>query len=272
MGVPMRADEVQSSEPVRHGTYGCLIVPPGARQAAAGLPVAELAERLGLRNEFGSGAGDPPDAVSFLAGTESASGDIEDFGLKHASAVVHAASGSAALVSEFFAELRRMLDPAIGVRFLNGVVRPMTYTGLAMFNFAYAHRVLQQPASVMPNAFLIPMSKTSAWWRKDWMERHTYFLPRYDDAGRRLSEGHALAAAAGIPCIMRRFYKNAAEPTPPGAYDFITYFECADEDVPTFHEICSTLRNTARNPEWKFVREGPMWHGRRAATWSALFQ
>ena len=51
----------------------------------------------------------------------------------------------------------------------------------------------------MPNAFLVPMSKTAEWWAKDWMERHTYFLPRYDDAGRMMSEGHALAAAAGVP-------------------------------------------------------------------------
>ena len=42
------------------------------------------------------------------------------------------------------------------------------------------------------------MSKTAAWWAKDWMERHTYFLPRYDDAGRMVNEGHALASAAGI--------------------------------------------------------------------------
>ena len=66
---------------------------------------------------------------------------------------------------------------------LGGVVKPMTYTGNAMHNFAYAHRVLQQPGLTAPNAFLLPMSKTAGWWRKDWMERHTYFLPRYDGAG-----------------------------------------------------------------------------------------
>ena len=270
-GVPMRANEVQPVDPVRYGTYACLVVPPGARLAAAGLPVAELADRLGLRNEFDPGADHPPDAISFLRGTGSTPGDIADFSLLHADAVVHVASASAALVAEFFAEFTRLLDPAITARILNGVVRPMTYTGMAMFNFAYAHRVLQQPASVMPNAFLIPMSKTLAWWKKDWMERHTYFLPRYDDSGRRLAEGHALAAAAGIPCIMRRFYKNATEQAPPGAYDFITYFECADENIPTFYEVCAALRDTARNPEWRFVREGPTWRGQRVATWAELF-
>ena len=72
------------------------------------------------------------------------------------------------------------------------------------------------------------------------------------------------------PEIDRR-YKNPAEPAPPGAYDFITYFECADADVPTFHGVCAALRDVTKNPEWKFVREGPTWHGRRVATWAELF-
>jgi hypothetical protein len=114
------------------------------------------------------------------------------------------------------------------------------------------------------------MSKTAAWWAKDWMERHTYFLPRYED-GRMVNEGHALASAAGIACLMRRTYKHETEPAPPGRYDFVTYFECADADVPTFHEVCASLRDVAKNPEWAFVREGPIWHGRRVATWGELF-
>ena len=119
---------------------------------------------------------------------------------------------TAAPVAEFCAESTRLARPGVKPRVLGGVVRPMTYTGNAMHNFAYARRVLQQPGSVMPNAFLIPMSKTPEWWTKDWMERHTYFLPRYDDAGRMLSEGHALAAAAGVPCLLRRTYKHSTSP------------------------------------------------------------
>jgi hypothetical protein len=115
------------------------------------------------------------------------------------------------------------------------------------------------------------MSKTAAWWAKDWMERHTYFLPRYHDDGRMTAEGHALAAAAGIPCLLRRTYKAESEPAPAGSYDFLTYFECGDADVPTFHRVCASLRDAARNPEWRFVREGPTWHGRRVAAWEDLF-
>ena len=43
---------------------------------------------------------------------------------------------------------------------------------LALANeFAYAHQRLQQNGTDMPNAFLLPMKKTAAWWQKDWMER-----------------------------------------------------------------------------------------------------
>lgn len=148
----------------------------------------------------------------------------------------------------------------------------MSYTGGAMHNFAYARQVTQQPGVAAPNAFLLPLRKTAGWWAKDWMERHTYLLPRYDDTGRMTSEGHALAASAGVSCLMRRTYKSPTEPAPEGAYDFVTYFECADADVPVFHAVCASLRDVARNPEWRFVREGPTWHGRRVRDWTELFE
>jgi hypothetical protein len=140
-----------------------------------------------------------------------------------------------------------------------------------MNNWAYARQVVQQPGPAMPNAFLVPLGKRSAWWRKDWMERHTYFLPRYDDEGRMVSEGQALATEAGISVLLRRTHRHETQPARDGAYDFLTYFECADAAVPTFHQVCAALRDVERNPEWRFVREGPTWHGRRVQTWGDLF-
>jgi hypothetical protein len=104
------------------------------------------------------------------------------------------------------------------------------------------------------------------------MERHTYFLPRYDDAGRMVNEGHALATEAGIASLLRRTYKSETQPPAAGQYDFLTYFECADEAIPVFHQVCAALRDAKRNPEWRFVREGPTWQGRRVPTWDALFE
>jgi hypothetical protein len=267
----MRANDVRSTAPLRHGAYVALRRGVADANLRAGTAVAALVARLGLVNEFEARDGDPPSSVAFLRRLDAVAGARDDGALLQADAVIHVAAPSAAPVAEFCAELLRLVGPAVAPRVLSGVVRPPIYTGDAMHNFAYAHRVLQQPGAVMPHAFLIPLSKTPAWWSKDWMARHTYFLPRYDAAGRMTSEGHALAAAAGVPCLLRRTYKHATEPAPPDGYDFLTYFECREEDVPTFHAVCAALRDVERNPEWAFVREGPTWHGRRVPSWPALW-
>jgi hypothetical protein len=266
----MLDNSVLAGETMRHGAYVCLQLASGAdirALAAAGVPA--LAEKLGLENEFARPAAS--ESIAFLRRVGATPADIADDGVLHADAVVHVASPGPDPVREFCDGAARLLGPLGRVRVIGGVVRPKVYTGAAMNNFAYAHAVAQQPGAVMPNAFLVPMSKTAAWWAKDWMERHTYFIARYDDAGRMTSAGHALAAAAGIPCLLRRTYKHETEPAPEGSYDFVTYFECADADVPTFHAVCASLRDVAQNPEWKFVREGPTWQGRRVAGWPDLF-
>ena len=66
-------------------------------------------------------------------------------------------------------------------------------------------------------------------------------------------------------------HRSPTHPAADGAYDFVSYFECSDADVATFHQVCAALRDVTRNPEWRFVREGPTWHGRRVAAWEELF-
>ena len=268
----MTAEAVRLTEVTRYGAYACLSVPPKLRLSVLGAAVPQLAERLRLQNEFEPGDNHPPDAIAFLCRVRATPADIADENLLAAEAIVHIASAAADRVGKFCDGLARLLGPEITLRFLTGVVRPRKYTGNAMHNFAYARRVSQRPGAVMPNAFLIPIRKTASWWEKDWMERHTYFLPRYDESGHMLNQGHAFAAAAGITCLMRRTYWNLAEPAPEEAYDFITYFECANKDIPRFYEVCAALRDIAKNPEWIFVQEGPTWQGRRVATWAGLFE
>jgi hypothetical protein len=224
-----------------HGAYVCLDEP------------AEIPD-LGLRNEFEPGDGE--DTYALLRRVDATAADIDDDPLLRAKAIVHVAAGEPR-VDEFCAAFPN-------ARILKGAAPPMRYTGGAMYEFAYKHRVLQHPGDEMPNAFLVPLRKTPEWWAKDWMERHTYFLPRYEH-GKMVAEGHALAAREGVPAMLRRTYASE------GDYDFVTYFECADAGVPTFHAVCAALRDVARNPEWAFVREGPTWQGRRVATVKELF-
>jgi hypothetical protein len=269
------ADDVRSMAPIRHGAYLCLTAAHGQRRIAGELRA--LAARLELRAECEPGDDHPAQAIAFLRRVAASpppgaagAGAITDDALLATAAIIHVAAPAAGPVDALCRELTELLAPAAPPRVLGGIVRPMTYTGNAMYNFAYAHRVLQQPARVAPHAFLFPMSKTPAWWAKDWMERHTYFLPRYE-SGRMVHQGHVLASAAGVPAMMRRTYRHPVEPAPDGSYDFLTYFECSDASAPVFHDVCAALRDTARNPEWAFVREGPIWHGRRVGGWDEMF-
>jgi len=100
----------------------------------------------------------------------------------------------------------------------------------------------------------------------------------------RLSTGTIVAAASpcaasswwiagepGIACLLRRTYKGQELPAGAGDYDFVNYFECSDADVSVLESVCAALRDVSGNPEWKYVREGPTWHGRRTGTWQELF-
>jgi hypothetical protein len=80
-------------------------------------------------------------------------------------------------------------------------------------------------------------------------------------------KGHARAAEPGITTIHRRLFYNPDGPGRTGEFDFITYFECADEHVATFDRVCAALRDQQQNPEWRFVEEGPEWRGRRVLRW-----
>jgi len=261
-------NDVIPREILLHGAYLC--VRAADRAVLAPLPLDALAQRIGLANEFSAPTPAGRGTVAFVKKQSVTAGAIADDGVQDADVLVHVAAQSEDVVAEFSGEATKLLSGAgARVRTIGGVVRPKAYTGAAMNNFAYVHAIPQTAGMSAPNAFLIPMTKTAEWWAKDWMERHTYFLPRYDDRGRMVAEGHALASADGISCLMRRTYKALTEPAPAGEYDFITYFECADADVARFHAVCAALRDVTKNPEWAFVREGPTWHGRRVPTWTA---
>jgi hypothetical protein len=255
----------------RHGAYLCLSAPPDASAALAAADVAAVASRHGLQNEYFAQAGHPQEAIAFLRRVEVTPADIEDEGLASAAAIVHVASNDAATVAAVTTGIEALLPATVRSCVLTGAVQPTQYTGGAMHDFAYAHQRVQESGESMPVGFLLPLRKTAEWWAKDWMERHTYFLPCYDSERRMVHEGHPLAAAAGIPALMRRTYRCGGAPPAREGYDFLTYFECAVADVAAFHAVCAALRDVRRNPEWRFVREGPAWCGRRVEGWPALW-
>ena len=116
------------------------------------------------------------------------------------------------------------------------------------------------------------MNKTAEWWARDWMHRESFFLPRYDGEENILCKGHSLAAASGISCITRRLMHSPGGYGQNCSYDFVGYFEFDEEHTSVFVEVMAALRDVDQNPEWKYVREGPEWWGRRIRQASDLWQ
>jgi hypothetical protein len=141
------------------------------------------------------------------------------------------------------------------------------YTSAALYEFEYKSAAQRQSGCAAANVIIIPMSKTAAWWEMSTLERHAYFYPHVDPRSGGPVSGHAVAAKHGIQTIYRRLYHNPDGYQRANEYDFVTYFECANEHLPTFEIVRQTLRDEHRNPEWQFVTEGPEWRGQRAPRW-----
>lgn len=170
-------------------------------------------------------------------------------------------------LNEVEQELRRRLGELGDVSSLDGALRTPRYTSPELYAHVNRAAVQRTSGRVMRNAIILPMSKTAEWWEKDPLDRHSYFYPHVDPSTGACAKGHARAAEAGISTIVRRLYHNPNGYQRPGEYDFVTYFECADEHLPVFERICGALRDVQQNPEWRYVREGPEWRGRRVVRW-----
>ena len=162
-------------------------------------------------------------------------------------------------------ELRRRVADFAGVTSIEGAVRAPQYTSAEMHSYAFKTAMPRGSGRVLRNVVIIPMRKSKEWWEKAALDRQTYFYP-HDQPESRV-KGHARAAEPGISTIYRKLYYNPDGHGREDEWDFITYFECADEHLATFDQVCQSLRDVTLNPEWRFVTEGPEWRGRRVLRW-----
>jgi hypothetical protein len=162
-------------------------------------------------------------------------------------------------------ELQRRVADFADVTALEGAVRVPQYTSAEMFAYAYKDALPRGSGRVQKNVIIIPMRKSPEWWEKQALDRQTYFYPHADAAGR--VKGHARAAEGGINTVYRKLYYNPDGHGRDNEWDFVTYFECADEHLETFDGICRSLRDIRQNPEWQYVTEGPEWRGKRVLRW-----
>ena len=169
-------------------------------------------------------------------------------------------------LTETEVELQRRVADVAAVTSIEGAVRVPQYTSAEMYEYAFRTAMPRGSGRVQRNVIIIPIRKSGEWWDKAALERQTYFYPHTDASGGRV-KGHALAAEQGITTVFRRLYYNPDGHGRKGEWDFVTYFECADEHLATFDHICQALRDVRQNPEWEYVTEGPEWRGRRVLKW-----
>ncbi len=180
--------------------------------------------------------------------------------------VAHVSANYRPRLEEVVADLQRRIAGSANLVVLEGAERTTRYTSAEMHNYAYKKALPRSSGRSARNAIIIPMSKSAEWWDKSALERHSYFYPHKDSTGTPV-KGHAQAAEAGIPKIFRRLYHNPDGYQRADEFDFITYFECTDESLPVFDQICRALRDPGQNPEWQYVKEGPEWRGTRVLRW-----
>lgn len=234
----------------------------GSRLKAAGSIVAR-----GFFNDFdaeGARDGQPHETIRFLV---SDADRPAEGGIGAARYVVQVSGKYRPRLQEFETELRRRIGDTAELVALDGAERTPRYTSSELYDYAPRKATPRRTGRQARNAFILPVSKNAEWWRKPALERHAYFYPHVDAGTGQAVCGHARAAEAGIPAIYRRLFHNPDGYERPGEYDFIAYFECEDTHVDTFGRIHSALRDTTRNPEWRYVQEGPLWRGRRVLKW-----
>jgi hypothetical protein len=206
----------------------------------------------------------PQETIQFLSADGAPQGRE---GIGGARYVVQLSANYRPRLEEVTCDLNRRVGGTADVIILDGAERTPRYTSAEMHNFAYKQAMTRLSGRVARNAIIVPMSKTAAWWEKTALERHSYFYPHQEDSMSVPVKGHAKAAEAGIKTIFRQLYHNPDGYQRPGEFDFVSYFECTDENLPVFEQICRALRDERQNPEWKYVLEGPEWRGKRVLRW-----
>ncbi len=206
----------------------------------------------------------PHETIQFLTAINGA-GALEGIGA--ARYVIQVSAKYRARLEDVEAEIRRRLRDHAQIDAIEGALRTMRYTSTELHSFAYKPATCRVSGRVMRNAIIIPVKKSNEWWALDPLDRHIFFYPHTDPHTGARVKGHARAAEAGVRTIYRQLYHNPDGYRRDGEYDFVAYFECPDEELATFDQICQNLRDQTQNPEWNYVSQETEWRGRRAMRW-----
>lgn len=142
------------------------------------------------------------------------------------------------------------------------VTRELNYTDAQTLEQLKANAPARGDGISQPNAVVLPISKTAAWWSMPLDKRKSYFDQKPDLFGKD-HLGHNAIGFVYIKDIFRKLYHSRFIDD---RQDFITYFEFSDSHVDTYKKLLNGLRSKQSNPEWELVQEKPLFWGRRVAS------
>jgi len=148
----------------------------------------------GFFNDFdadGTRESQPRETVQFLVGGGERHADS---GIAAARYAVQVSGKYRPRLQELEVELRRRLGDMGDVIAIDGAERTPRYTSVDLYDFAYRRALQRKSGRVARNAIVLPISKSSQWWKKSSLERHTYFYPHVDAGTGCPVHGHAQTA------------------------------------------------------------------------------
>lgn len=171
-------------------------------------------------------------------------------------------------IRNFYNTVQQAASNGLDLRILYGVTAELRYTDAETLERLRKNAPKRGPGGEQPNAVVFPLSKTGEWWTQTQEQREAYFFQHPDRFGEK-QLGHNAIGFRYIQKIYRKLYQSRFID---GNVDFITYFEYADGDREAFDRLLGGLRDTALNPEWKFVKEEPIVYGTRVESLEQLLR
>jgi len=170
-------------------------------------------------------------------------------------------------VDDYIRTLSGALEDYFYVERRIGVTRELNYTNAETLKRLKVAAPKRGDGKNQPNAVVLPISKTNAWWALPLDKREDYFNRHPEIFGKK-QIGHNAIGFMYIGKIFRKLYHSRFID---GQQDFITYFEFSNNDSKAYKKLLDGLRDRTANPEWEYVQEEPLFWGERIASLKEIF-
>ncbi len=129
----------------------------------------------------------------------------------------------------------------------HGVTQPLHYASAVQSRELDTRSRAEFEPSNKTTAVLIPIGKSQDWWQLAQDRRQAHFQTNEE------YQGHTAIGIRYVDRVFRKLY-HSRYTSPLTPYDFLTYFEFNSAHQDAFERLLSELRDTARNPEWAYVK------------------